>query len=211
MEGPETRSANWCNASDSPIRCGALHSHLHRRDETAKMLLVMRQDPDRHAYSRIHYFSTPVIRLFRLLRVFMVSLGVFLLVLGLDTAFVRTNQTDYPIGLSLIAMLVGLVMLWANDFDQGRVTVTPTRIRTRNLVARIARKDEIESLDIVHSQLGKPETTTPTLHLRGGRAISLQPLVWSAQVATEQPGWSYFQQQKLVHEIRDLLGVAGQD
>jgi len=162
-------------------------------------------------YSRTQYFSRATVRLFRFLRILIICSGLILLVLGIVTIFVSTRHGTFPVSLLISSFLGGAICLWAYDFGQGRVVVTPEGIKTRNLARKTVRKVNIESLDIVHSPLGKDETTIPTLHLKDGKVIVLLPLEWSEKVGSEQPNWTYYKQQEIVHEIRKVLGVQGLD
>ena len=160
-----------------------------------------------HSYSRIRFFSSGTVRLLRFCRILVACCGLFLLVLGIASAVGRT----FPVSLTVISFAGGLAAFWGNDMGKGRVTVTPSGIKSKSFLFHSAQKDEIESLDIVHSNFGKPDLTTPVLSLRSGKSFSLVPLIWSEQVGSEQPRWSYRQQMEIVHEIRSLLGVSGQD
>jgi hypothetical protein len=101
--------------------------------------------------------------------------------------------------------------IWGHDFGHGLVFVTPSKIKTRNHIHRTARTDEIDSLDIIHIDPLGSESTTPTLFLRNGKSIVLEPLIWSEQVGSEQPGWTVWQQERVVKEIREILRVGGKD
>lgn len=122
-----------------------------------------------------------------------------------------TRHGTFPVSLLISSFLGGALCFWAHDFGQGRVVVTPDGIKTRNLARRSVRKVNIDSLDIVHSPLGKDENAIPTLFLKDGKAIVLLPLEWSEQVGSEQPNWTFYKQQEIVHEIRKVLGVQGLD
>ena len=134
------------------------------------MKLMNRRDPNRRAFSRVDFFSPTTSRFFLILRIFILLVGAFLLVLGAVMVFTKTNRgSNYPILLPILSLLGGIAAFWGNDFGQGRVVVTTSGIKTRNRVHQSARKEDIESLDINHSNIGEPESTTPVLHLRNGK------------------------------------------
>ena len=142
----------------------------------------------------------------------MVLMGLLFLALGALSIFSKTqNGVHLPLVIPVVCVLGGAVSIWGHDFGHGRVIVTASRIKTRNFLHRSAGKDEIDSLDIIHVDPLKSEVTTPTLFLRDGKSIVLEPLVWSEQVGSEQSKWTYGQQVKIVHEIRETLGLGGQD
>jgi hypothetical protein len=171
-----------------------------------------RRNPNRHVFSRVHYFSTGAVRLLRFASIFVVLIGMVSLALGVLTVFSKTQSgSNFPLLLPVVFFLGGVASIWAHDFGQGTVIVTPSEIWTRNHVHRSVRKDDIDSLDIIHSDQLKSEATIPTLFLRNGNSIVLEPLMWNEQVGSEQPGWTYRQQLMVVSEIRQILRVGGQD
>ncbi len=176
------------------------------------MNLTKRRNRNRKAFSRVQYFSLATNRLFRFLSVFMVLCGLLLLALGVLTIFSKTHSGGhFPVILPIVCFLGGVASLWARDFGHGLVIVTDSDIKTRNHIHRTARKDDINSLDIIHSDPLGSESTTPTLFLRNGRSLVLEPLIWSEQVGSEQPKWTYWKQQQVVKEIREILHVGGND
>jgi hypothetical protein len=176
------------------------------------MELTNNRDPNKHVYSRVRFFSPGTVRLFRFLTVFLILMGALLLALGVLATFSRTHSgSHFPAVLPIVCFLGGVLSLWGYDFGHGRVVVTASGIKTRNRMRRSVHSDEIAALDILHSELGKPDTTTPTLFLRSGKSIALEPLQWSEQIGSEQPAWTYGQQQKIINEIRTLLRLDGRD
>jgi hypothetical protein len=110
-----------------------------------------------------------------------------------------------------VCFLGGVSSIWGHDFGHGLVIVTPSDLKTRNHLRRSVHRDQIVSLDILHVDPLESETTIPTLFLHVGKSVVLEPLIWTEEVGSEQPGWTYRQQLEVVNEIRAILHVGGQD
>jgi hypothetical protein len=149
--------------------------------------------------------------LIRTIHYFMLICAAILIALGVFTAVSKPKHGSYPLTLPISAIAGGMATLWANDVTQGRVTVTPDKIRTRNITRRAATKAEINSIDIVHWGIGKTAESVPNVTLKSGGSFVLRPLAWSDHLENSQPGWTERKQRDIVRSLREALGVGGVD
>jgi hypothetical protein len=173
------------------------------------MVTVAHPAGERHAFSLRPGRSTKVLRV---LGAIDLTAGVVLLLNGLllADAFVSRGTHEPPLQYSVLSVLPGLLAIWSGAIMAfGGVIVTSTKIRTLSLWWHSARRDDIDRIEMVRSDLRGLERVLPVVLLRDGRSIRLLPLSWTPRSRTEDRSGLEFQED-VVGEIRDLLGVGGQ-
>jgi hypothetical protein len=70
---------------------------------------------------------------------------------------------------------------------------------------------DVNRLDVVKTRIFGQQVLLPTVISHDGRTLPLLPIAWRFVNYQGTPAWTREQQTKVVHEIRDELGIGGND